>query len=56
MRNKKEARSTFHSQRATANHREEIVADFRPFAAYYLFLAFIVFYAGACFVRDMNLI
>ena len=56
MQRKKEARPTYHSRRATANHREESIADFRPFVAYYLFLVGLVAYGAACFVRDMNII
>lgn len=31
-----------------------IITDARPFAAYYAFIAFILLYAFACFVRDMG--
>ena len=57
MDRKKEARPNRQvSKRATANHREESIADFRPFVAYYLFLAGLVVYGAACFVRDMGVL
>lgn len=33
---------------------EEIITDWRPLAAYYLFLAGAVAYGIACFCRDMG--